>query len=77
MTKHMKQCLETYTYLKRVLKKLDTRFIFPAIRTWSGEYALSMASVALLSAEDVAVITDDLDRDCCDALCSVLEDLGL
>ena len=75
MVKNMKQCLETYTYLKRVLNLLGTEFIFPAIRTWSGEYALSMASVAFLSSDDVAVITDDLDRDCCDVLSTLLDTL--
>ncbi|MBR2254283.1 MAG: hypothetical protein IJ856_00450 [Candidatus Methanomethylophilaceae archaeon] len=54
----MKDCLESCTVLSRSLgPKVGT-----AVRVWSGEYSVSVATVALVCGAS-AVLFDDVDRD--------------
>ena len=74
MMRNMKQCLETCTDIKRVkeiLPKLDYEVV---VRSWSGEYAMTMATVSLLT-DDALIIVDDLDYDCCDTLSALLNSI--
>ena len=69
----MKGCLETNTDLHR----LSSEHSFPQAmhpvmtRTWSGEYALSVASVSVMS-HGALIVLDDLDPDGCGILDSLL-----
>jgi CO dehydrogenase/acetyl-CoA synthase gamma subunit (corrinoid Fe-S protein) len=72
MMRNMKQCLETCTDLKRLSEKMPEADHPVAVRTWSGEYAMTMASVSLLIT-DTVIITDDLDEDCCETLGALVD----
>lgn len=69
LVRNMKGCLETNTDLHR----LRTEHSFPQAchpimtRAWSGEYALSMASVSVMRHGSLIVL-DDLDEGCCEVL---------
>lgn len=71
---NMKGCLENNTDLLR----LETEHSFPQAchpvmtRTWSGEYALSVASVSVMR-HGALVVLDDLDADGCDVLQSLMD----
>ena len=71
---NMKGCLEINTDLQR----LETEHSFPQAchpvmtRTWSGEYALSVASVSVMR-HGALVVLDDLDADGCDVLQSLMD----
>ena len=41
-------------------------------RTWSGEYALSIASVSVMR-HGALIVLDDLDRDGCDLLEALMD----
>jgi CO dehydrogenase/acetyl-CoA synthase gamma subunit (corrinoid Fe-S protein) len=71
MMKNMKQCLEMCTDIGRLAESLPEAAHPVAVRTWSGEYAMTMATVSLLTT-DAIVIMDDLDTDCCETLGSLL-----
>lgn len=71
MMKNMKQCLEICTDINRLSESLPEAAYPVAVRAWSGEYALTMATVSLLIDETV-VIVDDLDQDCCETLSSLI-----
>ncbi len=71
MMRNMKQCLETCTDIKRILETVPEMHYSVAVRTWSGEYAMTMATVSLLI-DDSVVIVDDLDYDCCDTLSALI-----
>ena len=70
MMKNMKQCLETCTEIQRISQRLGMDYRI-AVRTWSGEYAMTMASVSLLIG-DALVIVDDLDEDSCETLSALI-----
>lgn len=72
MMRNMKQCLETCTDLKRLSEKMPEADHPVAVRTWSGEYAMTMASVSLLIT-DTVIVTDDLDEDCCETLGALVD----
>lgn len=69
MVRNMKGCLELNTDLHR----LRAEHSFPQAchpimtRAWSGEYALSMASVSVMRHGNLIVL-DDLDEGCCEVL---------
>lgn len=67
MMRNMKQCLETCTALKRLSQELPEAGHPIAVRTWSGEYAMTMATVSLLVG-DAIVIADELDSESCETL---------
>jgi len=67
MVRNMKQCLEVCTDLHRLSDMIPEAKHPVIIRAWSGEYAMSIASVALLNRASI-VLVDDLDYDCCDTL---------
>ena len=67
MLRNMKQCLESCTELTRLAEMCPEAAHPVAVRTWSGEYAMTMATVSLLVC-DALVITDDLDQDSCETL---------
>ena len=71
MMRNMKQCLETCNDLKRLSQKIPEADHPVAVRTWSGEYAMTMAMVSLLIG-DAIVIADDLDSDSCETLGSLI-----
>lgn len=64
--RNMKSCLETYTDVGRLGSEHGIRLAScpMAVRTWSGEYALSVASVALMRGVRL-IIADDLDLEAC------------
>ncbi len=72
---NMKDCLEINTDLQR----LEAEHSFPQAchpimtRTWSGEYALSVASVSVMR-HGALIILDDLDRDGCRVLQALMDD---
>ena len=71
MMRNMKQCLEKCTDIKRLeemLPELDNKIV---VRSWSGEYAMTMATVSLLITDSL-IIVDDLDYDCCDTLSALI-----
>ena len=72
---NMKGCLETNTDLCR-LKAKDFREACQPImtRTWSGEYALSVASVSVMRGGALMVF-DDLDEGSCEVLDTLMSDL--
>ena len=72
MMRNMKQCLESCTDLKRLSAKVPEAAHPVAVRTWSGEYAMTMAMVSLLIC-DAVVIADDLDSDSCETIGSLIE----
>lgn len=71
--RNMKACLETNTDLIR----LRTEHHLPQAgyplmtRTWSGEYALAVASVSVMRSGDLIVL-DDLDHEACRVLDSLM-----
>lgn len=71
---NMKGCLEINTDLMR----LKTEHSLPQAshpvmtRTWSGEYALSIASVSVMR-HGALIVLDDLDRDGCDLLEALMD----
>ena len=71
--RNMKGCLETNTDLHR----LRAEHSFPQAchpimtRAWSGEYALSVASVSVMRHGSLIVL-DDLDEGCCEVLDSLI-----
>ena len=71
---NMKGCLEINTDLIR----LETEHSLPQAshpvmtRTWSGEYALSIASVSVMR-HGALIVLDDLDRDGCDLLEALMD----
>jgi len=67
MMRNMKQCLEVCTDIRRLSASLPEAGHPLVVRTWSGEYAMSMATVSML-VTDAIIITDDLDYDCCEVL---------
>jgi len=67
MMRNMKQCLETCTDIKRLSEIIPEAGYPIAVRTWSGEYAMTMATVSLLI-DDAVVVADDLDADSCETL---------
>lgn len=74
MMRNMKQCLEACTDIKRVSEQMPELSSKVVVRTWSGEYAMTMATVSLLI-DDSVIIVDDLDRDCCETLSRLLASL--
>ncbi len=74
MMRNMKQCLETCTDIKRISELSPELGYRVVVRTWSGEYAMTMATVSLLI-DDTIVIVDDLDFDCCDTLATLLSSI--
>ncbi len=74
MMRNMKQCLESCTDLKRLAGKLPEADHPIAVRTWSGEYAMTMAMVSLLVG-DAIVIADDLDSDSCETIGALLKSI--
>lgn len=74
-TVSMKQCLESTVRIGRLASE-DPRADRPLmVRAWSGEYALSVASVSVLRGGSLAVL-DDLDRDACDILDKTVSSFG-
>ena len=71
MMRNMKQCLEVCTDLKRLAETVPEADHRIVVRTWSGEYAMTMATVSLLI-DDQIVIADDLDHDSCETLKELL-----
>lgn len=67
MMRNMKQCLEIGHDLARLSERIPAADHPVVVRTWSGEYAMTMAAVSLLVGEAV-VVTDDLDEDGCETL---------
>jgi len=67
MVRNMKQCLEVCTDLHRLSAMIPEADHPVIIRAWSGEYAMSIASVSLLNHASI-VLVDDLDHDCCETL---------
>ena len=71
---NMKGCLEINTDLMR----LETEHSLPQAshpvmtRTWSGEYALSIASVSVMR-HGALIVLDDLDGDGCDLLEALMD----
>ena len=63
----MKGCLESTVRIARMMGSGDIPEAPIACRGWSGEYALSMASVSVLSGGTLAVL-DDLDIQSCRVL---------
>lgn len=63
----MNQCLESTTDLKRLAERIPEADHPVMVKTWSGEYALTMSIVSLLDGVSL-IIVDDLDDDCCDVL---------
>lgn len=63
-TDNMKSCLERNTDLHRLSERIPEADRPIMTRTWSGEYALAVASVSVMRYGSLIVI-DDLDRDGC------------
>ena len=74
MMRNMKQCLESCTDLRRLSERIPEADHPVAVRTWSGEYAMTMALVSLLVG-DAIVIADDLDGDSCETIGALLESI--
>ncbi len=72
--KNMKQCLEVCTDIKRLSETVPESNHRVVVRTWSGEYAMTMATVSLLI-DDQIVIVDDLDYYSCETLNALLSSL--
>ena len=69
----MKGCLETNTDLHRLASEHSfPQSMHPVMsRTWSGEYALAVASVSVMTHGSLIVL-DDLDPDGCEVLDSLM-----
>jgi CO dehydrogenase/acetyl-CoA synthase gamma subunit (corrinoid Fe-S protein) len=65
--RNMKQCLEICTDIKRLSEVMPEAAHPVLVRTWSGEYAMTMAAVTLL-VDDAIIVADDLDEDSCETL---------
>ncbi len=74
MMRNMKQCLEVCTDLQRLSESVPEARHTVAVRSWSGEYAMTMATVSLLIG-DAVVITDDLDMDSCETLGALISSI--
>lgn len=74
MMRNMKQCLEVCTDIKRLSETIPQAGYPVAVRTWSGEYAMTMATVSLLIDEAV-VVADDLDTDGCETLAALINSI--
>lgn len=72
--RNMKQCLEVCTDLKRLQEKIPAARHPIAVRTWSGEYAMTMALVSFLVG-DAIVIADDLDADSCETIGALIRSI--
>ncbi|MBE6521520.1 MAG: hypothetical protein E7Z62_00070 [Thermoplasmata archaeon] len=72
--RNMKQCLEVCTDLKRLQEKAPMARHPIAVRTWSGEYAMTMALVSFLVG-DAIVIADDLDADSCETIGALIRSI--
>ena len=71
----MKGCLETNTDLCRLASRGFEQACRPILtRTWSGEYALSVASVSVMRGGALMVL-DDLDRGSCEVLETLISSL--
>lgn len=70
----MKGCLETCTDLMRLSEEHSfPQAMHPVMtRTWSGEYALSVASVSVMRGAALVVL-DDLDGEGCDVLDALMD----
>lgn len=70
----MKGCLETCTDLMRLAEEHSfPQAMHPVMtRTWSGEYALSVASVSVMRGAALVVL-DDLDGEGCDVLDALMD----
>ncbi len=71
MMRNMKQCLEVCTDLGRLAETIPEADHPVTVRTWSGEYAMTMAAVSLLTC-DATIIMDDLDSDSCETLSALV-----
>lgn len=72
---NMKGCLETNTDLCRLASRGFEQACHPILtRTWSGEYALSVASVSVMRGGALMVL-DDLDRGSCEVLETLISSL--
>lgn len=72
---NMKGCLETNTDLCRLASHGFEQACHPILtRTWSGEYALSVASVSVMRGGALMVL-DDLDRGSCEVLETLISSL--
>jgi CO dehydrogenase/acetyl-CoA synthase gamma subunit (corrinoid Fe-S protein) len=74
MMRNMKQCLERCTDIKRIKEIIPDLDFKIAVRSWSGEYAMTMATVSLM-VDDALVIVDDLDWDSCYTLSALLSSI--
>ena len=74
MMRNMKQCLERCTDIKRIKEIMPDLDFKVAVRSWSGEYAMTMATVSLMI-DDTLVIVDDLDGDSCYTLSALLSSI--
>lgn len=73
---NMKGCLETNTDLCRLASRGFEQACHPILtRTWSGEYALSVASVSVMRGGALMVL-DDLDRGSCEVLETLISSLN-
>ena len=72
--RNMKQCLEVCTDLRRLQEKVPVARHPIAVRTWSGEYAMTMALVSFLVGEAI-VIADDLDTDSCETIGALIRSI--
>ena len=70
----MKGCLESTVRIARMMGSGDIPEMPIACRGWSGEYALSMASVSVLSGGTLAVL-DDLDIQSCRVLEMLMDNI--
>ena len=67
--RNMKACLETCTDIRRLGSEHGIGLAAGPLmtRTWSGEYALSVASVSVMRGGDL-IVADDLDSEACRVL---------
>lgn len=63
-TDNMKSCLERNTDIHRLSERVPEAGRPVMTRTWSGEYALAVASVSVMRHGSL-IVMDDLDRDGC------------
>lgn len=74
MAVNMKSCLESNTDLHRLASRIPEADHPIVTRAWSGEYALSMASISVMRYGDLILI-DDLGRDACEVLDRLCDEL--
>ena len=74
MMRNMKQCLEVCTDIRRLSGSVPAAAHPIAVRTWSGEYAMTMALVSLLVGDSI-IIADDLDSDSCETIGALLRSI--